>query len=160
MIKLNIFDGNLSPFLKWPGGKTSELEKIVEAAPDFSKGRFVEPFVGGGSVLLTVNPTIPAIANDICPELIDLYKGGARNDQELKAELLLMSDFWEKLTSCATSWNQIASEIIEEKLTPDEAVKKSLEISIIHLSPFKDELIEVFRSRLSKDLPAKLRRIQ
>ncbi len=85
--EIEIFTSDLSPFLKWPGGKSSELAKIASAAPHFTPDRFIDPFVGGGSVLLAVDPSIPAIVNDICPELIDLYRSGAENRPELKSEL-------------------------------------------------------------------------
>jgi DNA adenine methylase len=85
---INMFTASLSPFLKWPGGKSSEIRKISESAPKSEVNRFVEPFVGGGAVLLSIDATIPALANDICPELIDLYKSGSMNDSKLKNELL------------------------------------------------------------------------
>jgi DNA adenine methylase len=67
-------DKAIKPFLKWPGGKSAELLGISEHAPkDFD--RFIDPFVGGGSVFLAVEKSIPAVCNDICPELIHLMQG-------------------------------------------------------------------------------------
>ena len=43
----------LTPFIKWPGGKGAELRSIAGASPILN-GRFIEPFVGGASVLLAV----------------------------------------------------------------------------------------------------------
>src|SRR3989304_10203868 len=37
----------LTPFLKWPGGKSSELPLIAALAPPLT-GRLIDPFVGGG----------------------------------------------------------------------------------------------------------------
>ncbi len=49
------------PFVKWAGGKRKLLPSILQAAPR-SYDRYVEPFVGGGAVALTLN------ARPWCPE--------------------------------------------------------------------------------------------
>ena len=41
----------LSPFIKWPGGKTQELPIIQKNLPK-KINRYFEPFLGGGSVYL------------------------------------------------------------------------------------------------------------
>jgi DNA adenine methylase len=38
------------PFLKWAGGKRQLLDKIVPLMPKPVRGRYIEPFVGGGAV--------------------------------------------------------------------------------------------------------------
>ena len=38
------------PLLKWVGGKTQILDKVLNNFPDF-KGVYYEPFLGGGSIL-------------------------------------------------------------------------------------------------------------
>lgn len=60
----------LQPILKWPGGKEKELKHIIPNAPFFR--RFVEPFVGGGSVFMGVEADEYYI-NDFSSELIELY---------------------------------------------------------------------------------------
>ena len=40
---------DLSPIVKWAGGKEQELKYILPNVPD-SFVRFIEPFVGGGAV--------------------------------------------------------------------------------------------------------------
>ena len=59
------------PFLKWPGGKSQELPSIAALAPPLT-GRLIDPFVGGGAVLLATPPVVAAWANDACPELVAL----------------------------------------------------------------------------------------
>jgi DNA adenine methylase len=63
-------------FLRYPGGKSKQLSFLVQFLPlaNQIKGKYIEPFVGGGSVFLHVNPQ-RAIVSDLNPELIDLYKG-------------------------------------------------------------------------------------
>lgn len=62
----------LHPILKWAGGKTQILEKIIELAPkEFN--RYFEPFVGGGAVLFKLQPA-SFVINDRNGELISLYR--------------------------------------------------------------------------------------
>lgn len=63
-------------FLRYPGSKRKFISSIQKYFPDKSnfKGRYIEPFVGGGAVYLIYSPSI-SIINDINTDLIDLYKG-------------------------------------------------------------------------------------
>jgi DNA adenine methylase len=64
------------PFLKWVGGKTQIIKKILEKIPT-EIHNYHEPFLGGGSVLLAVLSTKKIkgkiIASDINKHLINLY---------------------------------------------------------------------------------------
>lgn len=63
-------------FLRYPGGKGKLLVYLTKLIPDDVKtsGRYIEPFVGGGSVFLSLQPQ-EALISDLNNELIDLYKG-------------------------------------------------------------------------------------
>ena len=63
-------------FLRYPGGKSKSLSFLINYLPqnDDIKGKYIGPFVGGGSVFLFVQPK-HAILSDLNKELIDLYKG-------------------------------------------------------------------------------------
>ena len=63
-------------FLRYPGGKTKLLDELLPHLQEkkFIRGRYIEPFVGGGSVFFAVNPD-NALLSDLNKELIDLYKG-------------------------------------------------------------------------------------
>ena len=61
----------LAPIIKWPGGKEKELKYIIPNAPAFN--RFIEPFVGGGSVFMGIRSN-EYVINDLSSELIDLYR--------------------------------------------------------------------------------------
>jgi len=62
----------VKPILKWVGGKRQLLEEIVPLIyPNAST--YVEPFIGGGSVLFATQPK-KAIINDDNKELINVYK--------------------------------------------------------------------------------------
>ena len=63
-------------FLRYPGGKGKLLLYLNKFFPKnvSTHGRYVEPFIGGGSVFLFLQPR-EAILSDLNQELIDLYKG-------------------------------------------------------------------------------------
>lgn len=62
--------------LRYPGGKQRFLEYLAPLLPksDSIKGRFFEPFVGGGSVFFSFEFK-DAVLSDLNSELIDLYRG-------------------------------------------------------------------------------------
>lgn len=60
------------PFLKWVGGKTQLLPALLTRIPDF-KGRYFEPFIGGGALFFNYQPRRGYIS-DINPELINAYQ--------------------------------------------------------------------------------------
>jgi DNA adenine methylase len=63
-------------FLRYPGGKQRLLKQLLQHLQPLilSRGRFVEPFVGGGAVFFALCPE-RAVLTDINGELIDLYRG-------------------------------------------------------------------------------------
>ncbi len=61
-----------TPFVKWAGGKRKLLEHILACAPT-SFERYLEPFVGGGSVALALAYQT-MLLNDANSELINTYR--------------------------------------------------------------------------------------
>lgn len=61
----------MKPILKYPGGKSNELNIILQEIPDF-KGNYIEPFVGGGALFFNLNRK--SIINDVNSNLIKFYK--------------------------------------------------------------------------------------
>ena len=71
-------------FVKWVGGKSKLLSKIVpkimQSIDSSMKIKYVDPFVGGGSVLISIlehyssNPNIQFVANDLNKQLIITYE--------------------------------------------------------------------------------------
>lgn len=63
-------------FLRYPGGKGKQLSFLINYLPKMEniKGKYVEPFVGGGSVFLYLQPKT-AVISDLNKDLIELYKG-------------------------------------------------------------------------------------
>ncbi|MFV8830265.1 DNA adenine methylase [Alkalihalobacterium sp. APHAB7] len=65
----------VKPFVKWPGGKTGELEIIHQFLPT-SMNNYIEPFLGGGACFLSIpkEKYHQAFVNDFSGELIALYR--------------------------------------------------------------------------------------
>lgn len=74
-------DKNITPFVKWAGGKRQLLPYIQELMPE-NYQKYYEPFVGGGAVLFHFTPQ-NAVINDINKALINTYKQIKNNAQEL-----------------------------------------------------------------------------
>lgn len=68
----------LSPIVKWPGGKEKELKYILPNLPQ-TFDRYIEPFVGGGSVFMAVDGNKLCI-NDFSSDLMALYRYIAVSD--------------------------------------------------------------------------------
>jgi DNA adenine methylase len=87
----------IKPFLKWVGGKTQIIDKLLSLFPkDFNA--YHEPFLGGGSVLfalLTKGVKGPIYASDINPSLIGLYQNVQKYPEELIKELRVLCDAYE-----------------------------------------------------------------
>lgn len=62
----------LKPIVKWVGGKSSCIKILSEYLVYPKNHTYIEPFVGGGSVLFAFQPT-KFIINDINPNLICMY---------------------------------------------------------------------------------------
>ena len=80
--KLKVYyniESGLSPIIKWPGGKEKELKYIIPNAPQFE--RFIEPFVGGGSVFMGIESR-KYLINDFSSELIELYRSIKSSDKD------------------------------------------------------------------------------
>lgn len=61
----------IKPFLKWAGGKFRILEEIKSKLP-LNGNRYIEPFLGGGSVALNVNYQ-NMIVSDVNKDLVNVY---------------------------------------------------------------------------------------
>lgn len=72
----------VNPVVKWVGGKAKVVPQILPYMPSTYR-RYLEPFVGGGSVWLAVNPQVPTILNDLNYHLVDLYRSIQTDPQAL-----------------------------------------------------------------------------
>jgi DNA adenine methylase len=74
------------PPLKWAGGKSQILSRLVEHFPA-RFDRLIEPFLGGAAVSLSLKQGIPSLLNDSNFELINLYSVIKEQPLELMSEL-------------------------------------------------------------------------
>ena len=88
-------DMNLTPLIKYPGGKTSEIPIIEKHLPE-NFDAYIEPFVGGGAVFFYLNNACNYI-NDKSEELMLLYKYVKNNNRTFYKELDNIIDNWDKL---------------------------------------------------------------
>lgn len=124
--RLNISVEVTKPFLKWVGGKSQIINDVISLFPK-EINNYHEPFLGGGSVLLTLLSYIKAgniklsgkiYASDLNSNLIAVYKNIQSESDELIAEVKKISDDFEKCTGSIV--NRKASNI-EEALTSQES---------------------------------------
>lgn len=92
----------ISPLLKWPGGKESELRHIIPAFPK-QINRYFEPFVGGGAVFFAISTNIQSHINDKSKELVTFYSSIASQDKLFLKSLQKMSNDWLSLEDIISS---------------------------------------------------------
>ena len=78
-------NGIINPFLKWAGGKRQLIGQIQERMPS-KYNKFIEPFVGGGSVFLYFQPNRGVIC-DTNRQLINCYEQIKKSPQEIASLL-------------------------------------------------------------------------
>ena len=64
----------LLPLLKWAGGKRQLLPELHKTINQITYNRYFEPFIGGGALLFSLQPTNTPVMNDINEELINVYR--------------------------------------------------------------------------------------
>jgi DNA adenine methylase len=153
----------LAPFLKWPGGKSQELPAIAAAAPALT-GRYIDPFVGGGSVLLAVPEDVEAWVNDAAEDLIELYRAAADERGSFRDAVSGVAGAWDALASFADVYRTLSEVFLggSSGLEPVFAARLSRAFKRA-LDKAGSGLDDAFAARLSKDLPSKfdrMRRIQ
>lgn len=77
---------NITPFVKWAGGKRQLLDQIISRMPK-QYINYYEPFVGGGAVLFKLLPA-SAVINDINKSLINAYRYIKDEPEELIKKII------------------------------------------------------------------------
>ncbi len=102
------------PFLKWAGGKYSLLDELDKHLP--SRGRLIEPFVGGGSVFLNSDKHAEFLLGDVNSDLINLYQMLAVTPKEVTRHARFMF----KHMSDAESFAAIRTQFNEQRMDGPE----------------------------------------
>lgn len=79
------------PVVKWVGGKTQLLEKLMLKIPN-DYGAYYEPFVGGAALFFSINPQRSSVLNDKNGQLINLYVQIRDNKDQLTKSLNLLQN--------------------------------------------------------------------
>ena len=77
---------DITPIVKWAGGKTQLLEKMTLLLPTEEFTAYCKPFLGGGAMLFCIQPGV-AYINDINSELMNVYNVIKYYPEALIAEL-------------------------------------------------------------------------
>lgn len=101
----------LSAIIKWAGGKEKELPIILENAPQ-TISRYIEPFVGGGSVFMAFDCS-EYIVNDKSEELIGLYQAIATKDQVFFDYLIAINDAWHNMLALVEKHRELCDEYLK-----------------------------------------------
>lgn len=114
----------LKPFLKWPGGKSDELEIIHKNMPNNIRD-YIEPFLGGGACLLslTQDKYRMAYANDLASELIDFYNMIKEKNERFFRYTLDIWNYWESMEYCSEELYETIRVIYKEykeNISPDK----------------------------------------
>ena len=98
----------LKPLLKYPGGKSRELNIINQNLPE-SFNNYIEPFVGGGAAYWNIKANKYFI-NDISIDLMLLYQYVKKQDKSFFEELKLIDENWQKLKDITSQYFKHLSE--------------------------------------------------
>jgi DNA adenine methylase len=135
---------------------------MVAAACPPLLGRLIDPFVGGGSVLLATPSTVPAWANDACADLVALYTGALDPvGGPLRVALQGIERAWEGLAVHEALYAQLSEAFSE---TPEADVAGILDRHADALragvAVAGDDLVTEFWTRARRDLPRKVDRMR
>ncbi|MBN8586677.1 MAG: DNA adenine methylase [Ignavibacteria bacterium] len=156
----------LTPIIKWPGGKDSELNYILPQLPKQIEN-FYDPFVGGGAVYFAVKAKNYFI-NDKSDELINLYLELAKKNNELFFNLFIkIIENWKALEEIVRNNNNFFIQLYRSYHIEKNLIKlkdKITQFILEHNFEFKDLLkgsffnmnIENFLFELNKNLTSKI----
>lgn len=73
----------VKPFLRWAGGKNWLVKHLSELLPINGFKNYHEPFIGGASIFLSINPQKKSYLSDLNPDLIQTYNAIKTNPNEI-----------------------------------------------------------------------------
>ena len=112
----------MNPVLKYRGGKSREIPCFLQYIPD-DFNRYIEPFLGGGSVYFYIEPD-NAILNDINERLVTFYRQLKNNYPQMRKQLDELQKQYET--------NQVAYKK-QKAQNPDERVPNTNEDLYYHM---------------------------
>jgi len=138
----------MKPIIKWPGGKSREIDKIKNLIPSYE--RYVEPFFGGGALFFYLMPKVSAI-NDISESLIQYYQLIKNQDKQLYDLLICYNNSFNNLVSVCSNEEKELLDIFY-KLRNDIVHKGELELILGNLiTSLSDDINSGFSEKLLLD---------
>ena len=113
----------MKPLLKWPGGKSRELDQVYGLIPDHK--RYLEPFFGGGAMYFHLQPEQAAI-NDTAKDLMEFYHMVRTQNPEFKACLTCYANSFHGLLELGRSRVTQLLSLFEAELAGCEDVRTRL----------------------------------
>ena len=159
----------LSPIVKWAGGKEQELKYILPNVPD-NFVRFIEPFVGGGAVYFSMGNKNKLI-NDKSVELTALYNNIKYKNKDFITRLQSLQDAWVGLENILDNnidvFNTTYLKYKSNKITKEDLIK-NIELFINDnktafkrlLNPELLKHCDLFEKELLRNISAKLIRMK
>ena len=160
---------DLSPIVKWAGGKEQELKYILPNVPD-NFVRFIEPFVGGGAVYFSMDNKNKLI-NDKSVELTTLYNNIKYKNKDFISRLQSLQNAWVGLESILDNnidvFNTTYSKYKANKIAKEDLIK-NIELfvndnKIAFKQLLNAELLKhygIFEKELLRNISAKLVRMK
>ena len=136
----------MRPFIKWAGGKEKELPIILNNLPSFE--RYIEPFVGGGAVYLSINCS-KSIINDKSDELTLLYKFIKQHNEHFIKSLNEININWIKL-------QKVVEDNKKELLSIYSKIKKDINLTDILVKQFVEKNSKILNKLLEDDFDINL----
>lgn len=160
---------DLSPIVKWAGGKEQELKYILPNVPD-NFVRFIEPFVGGGAVYFSMGNKNKLI-NDKSVELTTLYNNIKYKNKDFISRLQSLQDAWVGLESILDNnidvFNTTYLKYKANKIAKEDLIK-NIELFVndnktVFKQLLNPELLkhyDIFEKELLRNISAKLVRMK
>jgi len=160
---------DLSPIVKWAGGKEQEIKYILPNVPD-NFVRFIEPFVGGGAVYFSMGNKNKLI-NDKSVELTALYNNIKYKNKDFITRLQSLQDAWIGLERILDNnidiFNTTYSKYKSNKIAKEDLIK-NIELFVSDNKTAFERLLnaellkhyDIFEKELLRNISAKLVRMK
>ena len=138
----------MNPIIKWPGGKSKEIDQIKNLIPSYD--RYVEPFFGGGALFFHLMPK-QSVINDVSQDLIQYYSLIKSQDKQLYELLMCYNDSFSNLVSVCSREANVLLDIFN-KLNVDAIDKDKLSATLNSLIvSMSDKINSGFSEKLLLD---------
>ncbi|WNF38718.1 DNA adenine methylase [Bacillaceae bacterium IKA-2] len=133
----------VKPFVKWPGGKTTELGIIYQYLPS-KINNYIEPFLGGGACFLSIKQDNyqRAYVNDFSQELISLYSFIKTKNNLFKLYLEEIWELWNYSGSFAKE-NYDFMRSLYESYKVNEIDKEEMKLKVTNFVESKRDDLEI-----------------